>query len=633
MKKEKRVWAIILIALGWLAPNLSNAQQDSIKSFNLNEVVITATKFPKGRAETGKVLTVIDQAQIERSSGKDLSQLLNEQVGLVINGANSNPGKDKSVFLRGAKTEYTVFLIDGIPVNDPSGAGGAFDPRLLTLDQIERIEILKGSQSTLYGSDAIAGVINLITRKGANKAIGGTASLGYGSYNTMKGSAGLNGSLNFMDYGIGYSYSKTDGISEAEDVNEIGTFDKDGFEQHAFNASATFKISPSFEITPFIRYSDFDGNYDSGPFTDGVGTYKASLVNPGIRTQYTLDRGTINFLYGHNSTDREFNDSFGLSEFKGRFDNVDLFSNYDITAQIQILAGLNYQNLKLLDSTLPIANPHADLMSPYLSVFLHNLEGFALEVGGRFNHHSKYGNNSTYSINPSYLINNKVKLFLNQSSGFKAPTLSQLFGNFGANEDLQPEKSISSEVGAEIAFSARVSVRATAFNRKIDDVIIYNFSTGFINLNVQDDRGFEIEPVLKLNSKWTINSYYSFVDGEVTTSENGRDSSYFNLLRRPKHTIGVNVGWQALDNLFISANLKTFSERQDLFFNPNNFFAPEQVTLESYALLDLYMEYKMFNNRLKLFVDAKNVLNQDYREVYGYNTLGINVNSGLTFSF
>jgi len=128
MKKEKRVWAIILIAFGWLAPNLINAQQDSIRLFNLNEVIITATKFPKSSAETGKVLTVIDQAQIERASGKDLSQLLNEQVGLVINGANSNTGKDKSVFLRGAKTEYTVFLIDGIPVNDPSGAGGAFDP-------------------------------------------------------------------------------------------------------------------------------------------------------------------------------------------------------------------------------------------------------------------------------------------------------------------------------------------------------------------------------------------------------------------------------------------------------------------------------------------------------------------------
>ena len=97
MKKERKVWAITLIAFWWLAPNQTNAQQDSIKSFSLSDVVITATKFPKNVNETGKVLTIIDEEQLSRSSGKDVSQLLNEQVGLVINGANSNPGKDKGV--------------------------------------------------------------------------------------------------------------------------------------------------------------------------------------------------------------------------------------------------------------------------------------------------------------------------------------------------------------------------------------------------------------------------------------------------------------------------------------------------------------------------------------------------------
>ena len=127
MKKEKKVWAITLIVLWWLAPNQSNAQQDSIRT--LGEVVVTATKFPKSQAETGKVLTVIDETQLQRSAGKDIAQLLNEQVGLVINGANSNPGKDKAVYLRGAGTQYTLILLDGIPVNDPSGVGGAFDLR------------------------------------------------------------------------------------------------------------------------------------------------------------------------------------------------------------------------------------------------------------------------------------------------------------------------------------------------------------------------------------------------------------------------------------------------------------------------------------------------------------------------
>ncbi len=633
MKKEKRIWAVSLIALGWLAPLLTNAQQDSIKSYNLNEVVITATKFPKSISETGKALTVIDREQLERSSGKDLSQLLNEQVGIVINGANSNPGKDKSVYLRGAKSDYTVFLIDGIPVNDPSGAGGAFDPRLLSLDQLDRIEILKGSQSTLYGSDAIAGVINLITKKGTGKKLGGNASLSYGSYDMLKVTGNINGSTELVDYNFGYSHLSATGISEAKDLNQTGLFDKDGFNQNAISASASFKINNSFNLTPFFRYMDYDGEFDGGSFTDDNSTYKSVLVNPGLRSRYMLKKGAINLLYGHNKTDREFNGPFGPNEFNGRFDNSDLFVNYNLTEKIQFLGGLNYQNLRMLDGTLPVADPSVDLLSPYTSLFFHNVGGFSLELGGRYNHHSKYGSNSTYSFNPSYTFNNRLKVFINQSTGFKAPTLSQLYGNFGGNENLKPEKSNSSEAGIHWLNSQQFDIRITAFKRTVKDVIIYTFADGSINLDEQNDFGFEVEPTLQLNNKIRVAAHYAFVDGEVTTQENGSDSTYFNLFRRPKHTIGVNFGVQATNRIYVSINLKTFSKRTDLFFNPNNFFIAEEVTLEGYSLLDLYAEYKLITGKLKIFVDAKNLLNQNYSEVYGYNTLKFNLNSGLSFTF
>ena len=629
MKKEKKVWAITLIVLWWLAPNQTNAQQDSVKSYNLNEVVITATKFPKNQSETGKVLTVIDEEQLKRSSGKDISQLLNEQVGLVINGANSNPGKDKSVYLRGAKNEYTLILLDGVPVNDPSGiSGGAYDLRLLPIDQVERIEILKGSQSTLYGTDAIAGVINIITKKGGDKAIGAFGTVSYGSYNTFKGSAGLNGSTKIVDYNIGYTRYQTDGISEAKDESGTGNFDKDGFNQNSFQANLGFKPTEALSIKPFIRYSDFDGKFDAGAFTDDTeNTYKGNLLNLGANIQYALPKGALNLMYANDKTDRVFDGTYGKSEYKGRFSQAELFFNYDLSKKLQLLTGLSSQSLQMLDQTSVEVDPTVTITSPYLSLFFHNLRGFSMELGGRYNNHSRYGDNFTYSFNPSYLIQNQLKLFFNLSTGFKAPSLYQLYGQYGANPDLKPEKSNSVEGGAQwFSPDKKFDVRAVAFKRTIEDVIIYGYPT-YTNFDKQNDHGFEIEPSVNLSEKIRIRGFYSFVTGEVTNGVGTEN----NLFRRPKNSFGINASYQVSSKLFVSANLKTFGQRQDRYFNLTT-FTTDSATLDAYALLDSYAEYKL-GNHLKLFVDAKNILNQKYSEVTGYNTLGFNVNAGINLKF
>ena len=171
MKKQFFVLAAVIISSQVQAqPAPVLRQQDT--TF-LDEAVVTANKYPNKTSLTGKVVTIITREQLEKSSGKDLSQLLTEQAGIFISGANSNAGKDKSVYLRGGYVSHTLITIDGIPVYDPSGIGGNFDIRNLAISNIERIEILKGSQSTLYGSDAIDGVINIITlKKDVQKPIG-----------------------------------------------------------------------------------------------------------------------------------------------------------------------------------------------------------------------------------------------------------------------------------------------------------------------------------------------------------------------------------------------------------------------------------------------------------------------------
>lgn len=232
----------------------------------LDEVVVTATKYPVKLSETGKVVSIVSASQIERSGGKSLAQVLTEQSGVIVNGAASNPGKDKSIFLRGASNGYTLILLDGVPVNDPSGTGGAFDIRYFPVEQIDHIEILKGSQSTLYGSDAIAGVINIITKGGGKKA-NVNGGLNYGTYSSLNGNAGVTGSTKLLDYNIGYAYSGSNGISEALDTTGKAKFDKDGFLRNSFQANVSVKAGKHLKITPYYRYSYFSGDFDADAFT------------------------------------------------------------------------------------------------------------------------------------------------------------------------------------------------------------------------------------------------------------------------------------------------------------------------------------------------------------------------------
>jgi vitamin B12 transporter len=181
MSNTKILFVLIFIAFG------SNAfAQDTAKT--LNPVVITATKYPVKQNQTGKVVTVVTKEQIEKSSGRTVGQLLNEQAGITISGALNNPGSNQTVYVRGASSGRALILIDGIPVNDPSLINNEFDLNLISLNDVERIEICRGAQSTLYGSDAIAGVINILTTKNdIKKAFNTDVTLAAGNYGTYRG--------------------------------------------------------------------------------------------------------------------------------------------------------------------------------------------------------------------------------------------------------------------------------------------------------------------------------------------------------------------------------------------------------------------------------------------------------------
>ena len=273
-------------------------------------------------------------------------------------------------------------------------------------------------------------------------------------------------------------------------------------------------------------------------------------------------------------------------------------------------------------------------LSPYASFFVNNLQGFSAELGGRFVHHSQFGNTFIYSINPSYLINRTIKLFANYSTGFKAPVIDQLYNASYGNENLNPEKSKNFEAGVDFAvLSNKLNLRATAFSRKIQDAIVFTFPAGYVNMDKQNDKGVEVEAEFAVTDKLKLKAFYAYVDGELTTKlTETRDTTYNNLIRRPKHSVGINIGYAITDNLFVSANLKTFAKRNDLFFNPVT-FNNDLVSMDAYKLLDVYAEYKLLQGKLKVFADARNLLDENYYETYGYTTMGFNINAGVSFGF
>jgi vitamin B12 transporter len=620
---------LCLIPVGLSAQNFT-AETDT--TLQLGEITVQATKIPISDRETTRPVQIITRAEIEQSGSSNFGQLLQHQSGIRVNGSEGTPGSNLDLFVRGATGEYVLILIDGAAVNDPSGVGGAIDLRLLPLHDIERIEILKGNQSALYGTDALGGVINIITRKASQDDVQLNANVEYGGYRSFNGSGNLNGSFSDkITYKVGYGRTSSSGISAAA-APEGETFKEDGFQRDNYSGSIMIKPSENLSVKSFFNYSDFEGDYDARAFQDAENRYAVTMWNPGISAEYRSERFRFHSTYQFVATERQFNSQFGETPFEGSFKNLDSYVNVEITKGLKALAGINWQDqIVPANEEMGLEKKDASFTSPYATMILRSASGIGLEAGIRFNSHSEYGTNTTYSVSPSFEMNETLKFFASIGTGFKAPTLEQLFGQFGANPNLEPETSKNIELGVESYFAGEsLKTEAVYFTRRIDELITFDFASGYLNRDEENVNGFELDLNWIVNSALTLGTYYNYLSGEtITLNEAGEIESEAELIRRPNHLFGLKASYRFANGLFLRMDGEYVTERTDLFFDPENNFAAKQVTLDPFLLANAYAGYSLFQNRSNLYLTVRNLFDADFTEVYGFNTLGIHIRGGL----
>jgi len=642
MSKKIIALSVCLIATTSLVfGQQKDSLQKSSDTSQLEDVIVTANKIEQKQNATSKVITVITAAQIQQNAGRTIAQLLNEQAGLSLPGALSNLGTVPSIYMRGAASGRTLILLDGAPVGDPSMISNEFDLNLVPLNQVERIEILKGAQSTLYGSDAIGGVINIITKSKGSPFVSGA--LSYGSYGTKQGNLQFNSNIKKLNYTIGFENQNADGFSSAKDITNKGNFDKDGYQNNSFFVKAKYQIDSLWNLQVSSRKTAYNAAIDYGGFKDDKdNAFKNATTMSGLVLKYKKAKTNFQFQYQYTTQDRTYlNDSsdrtyliYEDNQYAGTTHFADAFLSTPINKNIQWIIGTDFRYgsyNQSYEAILEAYGPYSFTTNDtfqfqnafYTSVLINdNAKKWLLELGARYNNHNRFGNNQTFTFNPSYALNNQVRLIGSLSTGFKAPSLYQL----GNNDQLKAETSINTELGISFR-KGQVFARAVYYNRNIKNGIDFNnINYQYFNFIQQKVNGIEVEIQHPLSDQHNFSLNYTLMNGKETNQNritNTDTVTYDYLLKRPKHSL--NAQWNYTINKKWNASLlgRFISERKDV----GGYGAPD-VTLSYYTLLNAAIQYK-WSRRLVVFANGQNLLNDNFSEVNGYNAIGRMVQFGI----
>lgn len=621
---------IIIAATVLCWPAFARAQ-DSLQTVLLQEVVTTGTKFEIDTEKSGKTIYRLGPEDLEQRSGKSLADVLNEIPGIQMDGNFGTPGSNISYYLRGGRNKNTLVLIDGVPLNDPSGINAEYDLRYIPLAQIESIEVLNGGLSTLYGTGAAAGVINIKLKKATQSPVSGSIDLNAGSFGTFGQNLRAGGTTKAFSYNVLANHLNSDGFSAAEQTDPGTTYDKDGFKRSNALLDLGYKFSGKFRMNAQVAAEMFDADYDAFEFTDAASSQEYDQVRFGLTPSYQYNKGELQGRFFYNKNERVFRSDFPAS-YEGRNFQSEIVHRHHFSNAVQTLVGLNYQHMAYgQENTNAIDTTSIYTLDPYASLLIDLPVGLTVHAGVRLNTHSEYGSKVVYNVNPSYLINRdgdwRVKLSASLSTSYITPSLYQLYSFYG-NPALVPEEATNYEAGVTLYGSDAFTFSATWFLRNesqpIDFVSIFDNEGNYLGGQYQnltskrEVKGIELFATARLGKVVSVSANYTHLDTDKPES----------FYRIPFDKYGISVSATPLPHGTVSLRYSHTGDRT--IFDFNSF---SEITLRHYDLVDLYASYGLFNNKLTLYGSVNNLLDEQFVAIFGYTTRGRNYNIGVRYSF
>jgi len=613
----------------------------------LDEVVISDSKFALAKEKSGKVIVKINANELAKKPGQSIASILSIVVGLEINGNQSSAGKNLGTYIRGGRNHQTLIIIDGVPVTDASGVNLEYDLRYISAEQVESIEVMKGAASTLYGSGAATGVINIILKKASKKELTGNTYFSLGTQTTADNvnyrpqdfnqGISMNGTIGKVNYLAMFNSIETKGISEAQGMD----FEPDQLSKISALMKIGFKPNTKFSFDFFTNFdkikNNYDGFYDNFTSADTpLNVAKTQQFRFGFSPKYKYKNGELVFNSGFSMNERNYtslntwSNSIDYSSYNSKSLNLDAFNKYNFSSRFFLILGTQFQFNEMDSQAELIAKQNAKFnwFDTYITAVYNSDFGLNVNAGARYDKHSIYNNYSVYNFNPSYYLSNTdLKLIASYSTAYITPSLYQLFSPYG-NLELTPEKNNTVELGFEKYFiNKKLQLNTVCFYREENNSIAFytdpvTFASNYVNIaGTYNAKGIETMLSVLALEKLKFNANYTFTEVEEPLQR---------LI--PKHKVNISIDYDYSEKASFNLAYQYVDKRKDVFFDGGTYLTTP-VILDTYQLVNAIGNFKIIKNRLNVFASVNNIFNADFTENIGYSTRGRNFKIGLNVMF